>query len=150
MRFARRAYGSLPSEYDTFNAPLATASPPRGIPSANPTISGATTPTVFRSACHALIFDRSTCLTICHNAFTGLGFWCSIVAALPAVVVVDGGDESIVEFTLPPAPPTEIFLGGAPARTTNLAHVPRRVETSGPRVFFRRTAYQSSDSLHLK
>jgi len=34
IRFARRAYGSLPSEYDTFSAPLAIAKPPRGIPSA--------------------------------------------------------------------------------------------------------------------
>jgi hypothetical protein len=72
MRFARRAYGSLPSEYDTFNAPLATASPPRGMPTAKPTISGATTPIVLRSACHPLIFDRSTWVTIRHNAVDGL------------------------------------------------------------------------------
>ena len=34
IRFARCGYGSLPSEYETFSAPLAIASPPRGIPSA--------------------------------------------------------------------------------------------------------------------
>jgi hypothetical protein len=31
IRFARDAYGSLPSEYETFKAPLAIANPPRGI-----------------------------------------------------------------------------------------------------------------------
>src|SRR5262245_15585509 len=72
IRFARFSYGSLPSEYETFSAPLAIANPPRGIPNNCPTTSGATTPSVFLSACATLNLLRSTCVTICHSACSGL------------------------------------------------------------------------------
>src|SRR5882757_9480314 len=109
IRFARRAYGSLPSEYDTFNAPLATASPPCGMPIAKPTISGATTPIVFRSACHALIFERSTCVTIRHSAFNGLGWRCCVAAVL-RIAVVDGGEVAMKDSRCHPSP-TATHLG---------------------------------------
>jgi hypothetical protein len=149
MRFARRAYGSLPSEYDTFNAPLATASPPRGMPIAKPTISGATTPIVFRSACHALIFDRSTCVTICHSAFIGLGFCCSAGATL-LIAVVDGGEVAMKGHALPPAANCD-SSGQRQARSINLAHVLVRVEKLPVAAyFFWIGAYPASNFLHLR
>src|SRR5260370_41110915 len=96
------------------------------MPTAKPTISGATTPIVFRSACHALIFDRSTCVTICHSAVLGPGFCCSAGATL-LIAVVAGGEAAMKGFALPPAANYD-SSGHRQARSINLAHVPVRVE----------------------
>ena len=105
-----------------FKAPLATARPPRGIPVANPTISGVTTPIALRSACQALIFDRSTCVTTFHNAFNGFG--CCAAGSLPVAVLADAGDKSIREYSQAFSAKRKITWEKYHLeRSTNLAHV---------------------------
>ncbi|GAC1633115.1 MAG: hypothetical protein NVS9B14_07280 [Candidatus Acidiferrum sp.] len=55
------------------SAPLAIASPPRGIPSANPIARGRITPAVFRNANDGTIFEWSKCVSSFQIARAWLG-----------------------------------------------------------------------------
>jgi hypothetical protein len=73
IRRARCAYGSSPSENETFNAPVVTATAPRGSPIAIPIPSGSATPIAFRNAIQLLILCFSSRVMIRQKAVLGRG-----------------------------------------------------------------------------